>query len=307
MQKQTDILTTCIRMMSKLPLAILQRLAIMLAIVLCQIIPTRTAKYARLNIDIAFPHLDEHERQRIERCAARHEIQAYFEFLHIWGHSTQHNIALVHSVTGEQYLKNALATQQGVVCLIPHFGTWEIMNAWLSQFTALTVMYKPAKNAAANNFVLQARSRERAELVPTDERGVKQIFRALKQGGVTAILPDHSPDSSAELIEWFGVPLYSSQLSAKMIQKTKAKTLLMYAMRNAQRGFDIFIEPMTDDIYDTTQNGTLLIHQAIEQLIQRYPTHYHWSYKRFKASPATSKLYTLPHDDALALIRRIQA
>ena len=36
--------------------------------------------------------------------------------------------------------------------------------------------------------VLCARSREQANLVPTDESGVRQIFKALKQGETTVIL-----------------------------------------------------------------------------------------------------------------------
>lgn len=53
-------------------------------------------------------------------------------------------------------------------------------------------LYKPVKNADADRFVREARSREQANLVPTDESGVRQIFKALKQGETTVILPDHT-------------------------------------------------------------------------------------------------------------------
>lgn len=307
MQKQNDLLTRCIHFISKLPLGVLRRIAIMLAVLLSKIIPTRTAQYAKLNIDIAFPELTESARQNLCKQAIKNEAQSYFEFFHIWGNDYGDNLALVHSVNGEHYLQNALEAKKGLVLLVPHFGTWEVMNTWLSQFTTLTVMYKPIKNQSVDNFVLTARSREHAQLVPTDESGVKQIFRALKQGGTTAILPDHSPDHIAELNAWFDVPLYSSQLSAKMIQKTKASVLMLYAIRNDNAGFDIHIEPISDAIYHCDSlAGTTLIHHSIEQLIRRYPEHYHWSYKRFKASPATKNIYTQNTSEALALVHRIQ-
>lgn len=66
------------------------------------------------------------------------------------------------------------------------------MNAWCAQFTSMTILYKPVKNADADRFVREARSREQANLVPTDESGVRQIFKALKQGETTVILPDHT-------------------------------------------------------------------------------------------------------------------
>jgi Lauroyl/myristoyl acyltransferase len=47
----------------------------------------------------------------------------------------------------------------------------------------------------------------------------------LKQGGTTVILPDHTPNVGGEYIPYFGVPLATSNLSAKLIQKTKARAL----------------------------------------------------------------------------------
>ena len=43
--------------------------------------------------------------------------------------------------------------QKGVVLIVPHFGTWEVMNAWCAQFTSMTILYKPVKNADADRFV----------------------------------------------------------------------------------------------------------------------------------------------------------
>ncbi|WP_223235209.1 ComEC/Rec2 family competence protein, partial [Acinetobacter baumannii] len=42
-----------------------------------------------------------------------------------------------------------LAAKKGVVLIVPHFGTWEVMNAWCAQFTSMTILYKPVKNADA--------------------------------------------------------------------------------------------------------------------------------------------------------------
>jgi KDO2-lipid IV(A) lauroyltransferase len=181
------------------------------------------------------------------------------------------------------------------------------MNAWLSQYTEMTILYKPVKSPEADRFVREARSRERAHLVPTDDSGVRQIFKALKQGGTTVILPDHSPDHSGEMVEYFGIPLASSSLSAKLIQKTKARTLFLYAMRNDQDGFDLHIETIDPNIYaGSAADGTLIIHQAIEQLIERYPTHYHWSYKRFSANPALKKIYDIDEAEALAKVAELR-
>ena len=260
----------------------------------------------RLNLKIALPELSDGQRDVIAKQAARNELTTYFEFFSIWGSSNQKNIERVQKVHGEHLLHQALAAQKGLVLIVPHFGTWEIMNSYVAQFTEMTIMYKPVKDPGADLFVREARSREGAHLVPTDESGVRQIFKALKQGGTTVILPDHTPKQGGEMIPYFGFPLASSNLSAKLIQKTKAKALLLYAIRNDD-GFDMYIEEMSESIYQGTANdGTFVIHQAIEDLVHRYPEHYHWTYKRFKANPKLRALYNLPFNEAVTRLEQLR-
>ena len=268
---------------------------------------SKTSETVRLNLRISLPNLNPIELEDITRQAIRNELKSYFEFFNIWGADNTKNISRIHNIYGKTYLDEALGADNGLVLIVPHFGTWEIMNAYISQFTDMTIMYKPIKNEGADQFVREARSREGSNLVPTDESGVRQIFKALKQGGTTVILPDHTPNVGGEMVEYFGIPLASSNLSAKLIQKTKAKALLLYAMRNDQDGFDMFVEPLNPKIYEgTANNGTQVIHEAIEHLILRHPSHYHWSYKRFKANPALRELYNIPKQEALEKIHHIR-
>lgn len=296
-----------IKLISRQPIKLGRLVAGLVAGLVTRLPLSKISKIIRLNIKIALPNLTETEYQQLSARAIRNELTAYFEFLSIWGSANEKNIKRVQTVVGEQYLHDALAEQKGLVLIVPHFGTWEVMNAWLSQYTQMTILYKPVKNPDADQFVRDARSREQAHLVPTDESGVRQIFKALKQGGTTAILPDHTPDHGGEMIEYFGIPLASSSLSAKLIQKTKAKALLIYAKRNEQDGFDMFIEPIDPRIYEgSAEDGTLVIHQTLEKLIRQYPEHYHWSYKRFSANPALKKIYDIDENNALIKIAEIR-
>ncbi|MGG2099142.1 lysophospholipid acyltransferase family protein [Acinetobacter haemolyticus] len=296
-----------IKFLSRQPIQLGRFFARMLAGFLTSFQLSKISKIIGLNIQIAFPNMDQQQRQQLTKKAIQNELTSYFEFLSIWGSSNQRNIQRIQNVSGEQYLHDALAEKKGIVLIVPHFGTWEVMNAWLSQYTEMTILYKPVKNPDADRFVREARSREQAHLVPTDESGVRQIFKALKQGGTTAILPDHTPDHGGEMINYFGIPLASSSLSAKLIQKTKAKALIIYTMRNDQDGFDMYIEPIDPQIYQgSAEDGTLIIHQTLEQLIKRYPDHYHWSYKRFSANKELKRIYDIDENQALAKVAEVR-
>lgn len=296
-----------IKLLSRQPIQLGRFLARMVAGLVNTFQLSKLSKIISLNIQIAFPDMDQQQRQQLTKKAIRNELTSYFEFLSIWGASNQKNIQRIQKIHGEHYFHDALLEKKGLVLVIPHFGTWEVMNSWLSQYTQMTILYKPVKNPDADQFVRDARSREQAHLVPTDESGVRQIFKALKQGGTTAILPDHTPDHGGDMVDYFGIPLASSSLSAKLIQKTKAKALLIYTMRNDQDGFDMYIEQINPQIYEgPAENGTRIIHQSLEQLIQRYPEHYHWSYKRFRANPALKKIYDIDEAEALAQVAEVR-
>ncbi|HAB43054.1 MAG TPA: lipid A biosynthesis acyltransferase, partial [Acinetobacter sp.] len=204
-----------LKYISRQPLSVSRWIARILALIVNIFKVSKTSDVIRLNLEISLSELSTQERERITRAAIRNELMSYFEFFSIWGSTNQKNIERVHKVIGEDLLHKALAQNKGLVLIVPHFGTWEIMNAYIAQFTSMTIMYKPVKNQAADQFVRAARSREQANLVPTDESGVRQIFKALKQGGTTVILPDHTPNVGGEYIPYFGVPLATSNLSAK--------------------------------------------------------------------------------------------
>ena len=296
-----------LKYISRQPLSVSRWIARILALIVNIFKVSKTSDVIRLNLEISLSELSTQERERITRAAIRNELMSYFEFFSIWGSSNQKNIERVHKVIGEDLLHDALAQNKGLVLIVPHFGTWEIMNAYVAQFTSMTIMYKPVKNQAADQFVRAARSREQANLVPTDESGVRQIFKALKQGGTTVILPDHTPNVGGEYIPYFGVPLATSNLSAKLIQKTKARALFLYALRNENAGFDIHIEAIDEKIYQGDANqGTGIIINTIENLIQRHPEHYHWSYKRFRAHEDLGNIYKLDHDQALSKVNQLR-
>ena len=296
-----------LKYISRQPLSVSRWIARILALIVNIFKVSKTSDVIRLNLEISLSELSAQERERITRAAIRNELMSYFEFFSIWGSSNQKNIERVHKVIGEDLLHEALAQNKGLVLIVPHFGTWEIMNAYVAQFTSMTIMYKPVKNQAADQFVRAARSREQANLVPTDESGVRQIFKALKQGGTTVILPDHTPNVGGEYIPYFGVPLATSNLSAKLIQKTKARALFLYALRNQNAGFDIHIEAIDEKIYQGDANqGTGIIINTIENLIQRHPEHYHWSYKRFRAHEDLGNIYKLDYDQALSKVNQLR-
>lgn len=288
-----------------LPIGALQSIARSLTGLILLIPNASIYKTVRRNFLLTYPEKTEQEREQMTKDSLRSQAMSMLEFIKTWGNPPQYSIDQIREVHGEAIFLEALKNPKGLIAIIPHHGTWEMMNAWLNLHTAPTIMYKPADNPSLDAFVLAARSRLNATLVPTDERGVRAIFRTLKQGGFAVILPDHTPDESGGILSpFFGHQVLTTTLVSRLAQKTGCGVVQMACMRRDDgNGFDVFIEELPEAISSTdlkTSVDTLNI--AVENLIRRNPTQYQWSYKRFKDAPHFNDIYRILDEEVMQVL-----
>ena len=146
------------------------------------------------------------------------------------------------------------------------------------------IMYKPNKNKGIDRFMLEARQRLNTTLVPTDENGVRSIFKHLKQGGLTVILPDHLPKESGGIYSnFFGQKTLSTTLVSKLASKTQCNVIGLSCIRDEVSGFNVHCSRLSDDILSKDlQTSVDSLNQNLEAMINIAPEQYLWSYKRFR-------------------------
>lgn len=251
----------------------------------------------RVNLALCYPELSTIEIEALAKKSVLNQCLNYAESLKCWAMPSEWNIKKIKQVTGLDTLKEALADPKGALIITPHLGNWEIMNPWVRQYGTPTIMYKPIKNKAIEEFVLASRERLNTTMVPTDASGVKALFKNLKQGGFSVILPDHVPDPSGGIVApFFGVNTLTSTLAPKLTQKTKCRVISMICVRSKNEdGYDIYIEDaglQYPELYDQDINtSTTAMNKVVEGLINQFPEHYMWGYKRFRGSEETEELY----------------
>ncbi|MBC7752554.1 MAG: lysophospholipid acyltransferase family protein [Candidatus Saccharibacteria bacterium] len=279
-----------------LPLALLRFFARAVAVIMILMPHTGIRWTTRVNLILAFPELKKSTRLKLERQSVTNQCLAIMESIKCWGMPSQYSIDQIKHVEGLDILKNALADPKGMIAVVPHLGTWEMMNAWLNQFGSPTIMYKPSDNAGMDKFMLEARQRLNATLVPTDEVGVRAIFKILKKGGFTIILPDHVPEPSGGIYApFFGHEVMTTTLVSKLAQKTKCAVIALSCIRNeGNNGFTVVCEAMHDDILNQDLRVSVsALNQSIENMIRRAPEQYVWSYRRFKDAENFKGVYRL--------------
>jgi KDO2-lipid IV(A) lauroyltransferase len=277
------------------PLSVLQMLARFVAWVILRLPNASIMRTVSINMALIAPSLSAHQKRVLTKDIIYHQCLTSIESIKSWAMPPQWSIEQIRDVHNKEYLLEGLANPNGMLAIVPHLGTWEMMNAWLNQFGAPTIMYKPVKGELTNDFVLQGRSRLNATLVPTDGSGVKAVFKTLKQGGFSIVLPDHVPEpSGGVIVPFFGIETLTSTLASKLASKTKCALVgLSCIRRDDGQGFDIYCYKLDDPmLYDrNTETAAHALNIAMQHMIEAHYSHYMWGYRRFKQIPLLDNPY----------------
>jgi KDO2-lipid IV(A) lauroyltransferase len=194
---------------------------------------------------------------------------------------------------GHEHLENALSAGRGVIVMSPHIGCWEvgaqaIAERYGPRFGSLVALFRPARKAWLEPLVAQARQRPYLETVPTSLSGVRTLIRTLRAGGYTAILPDQVPPQGQGVwAPFFGRPVYTMTLVAKLAQQSGALVLLSWCERLAPgQGYCIHMQPWDVTAFrDPTtppEEAARAINDAVAHLVRHAPGQYLWGYARGK-------------------------
>lgn len=283
-----------LKWLAKLPLPLLQRLGQVIGQFVAHFPHTGMHQTVLRNVERAYPQQSRQWHLNTTKASIVSTAITALEFTKTWGMPPDFSLSQVREVHGQALFDEALASGRGVMCIVPHWGTWEVLNAWVNNFVAPTIMYKPGKQPGVDALVLEARARLRATIVPTDDSGVRATFKTLKKGGFTAILPDHTPkDNGGIFAPFFGTSTWTGVMVPKLIQRTQCAVIVLGCMRRADgQGYDVYVLPADPAVHDQDlASATAAMNRSMEALVAIAPEQYQWTYKRFKKNEHEPDFY----------------
>jgi len=241
---------------------------------------------SQINLRLCYPMMSEEEIQVLSRAHMEHFAHILCETPQIWRKGYPWLVENIVSCQGMEHLQKRSDNGAGTIFLVPHHGSWEALGIWLAQLGPMTSLYEPAKHPALDSWIKSSRLRSGMSLAPTNVRGVAQLLKGLKRGANVAILPDQSPRLSGGAFSvLFGVPALTMTLTHNLIQRTGCQVLFVAAIR-VKGGFEIVVQPATDDIYSADEQSSLLaLNAGVESIVALAPSQYQWAYKRFRIQP----------------------
>ena len=243
-------------------------------------------RVVRRNIELAYPQLSVDQRAALMKNAVLEQGALTAELGHVWRRSPAYVMSKLR-VVGIEHLQAAAADERGVLVLAPHVGNWEVLPHHLVTQGNFLGLFEPPKLPSIGLTVLDARKRPGGAYVPTTPKGLVQLVRHFKRGGLTGILPDQVPahESGGLNVPFKGIDCFTASLSANLLSKSGARAVLAGVFR-VKGGWELVYLPVSADIYNEDLEVALTVmNQDIETLISGRDAQYQWSYKRFRTLP----------------------
>jgi Kdo2-lipid IVA lauroyltransferase/acyltransferase len=187
----------------------------------------------------------------------------------------------------ETLVREALSGSQATLLLTPHLGCFEALAKWIAHQTPLTAMYRRPSRAWVASFIESARNTPNLTMARADASGVRLALKTLKSGGLLGILPDQVPKQGEGMwLPWFEREAYTVTLPAKLWLSTQARVYIICAIP-VDTGWQIHCERVTLPQTDTVATVATHLNAALESTVRHNPTHYAWSYTRYKEVTGT--------------------
>jgi KDO2-lipid IV(A) lauroyltransferase len=251
----------------------------------------RESRVTRRNLELAYPELSDAERAVLHRNVLRSTALQAIETLRLWTQPRDRNLARLTERHGEALYDAALAAGKGVIVAAPHYGNWELLNQWLASRGPIAIVYKAPDEEVGDAFLQLVRGGDNVQQVRAEGPAVRQLFKVLKDGGATGILPDQQPKAGDGVFApFFGVEALTMTLVNRLAERTGATVLYGWCERiGPGMEFALHIEATPPGVADPDpRTAASVLNAGIERIARRDPAQYQWTYKRYTLRPAQS-------------------
>lgn len=254
--------------------------------------PNRLRTVTEINLALCYPERTAEWRRDLGRASMIESGKLFCELAPLWRWPLDRIDQLVVDCTGWEHVEQALQEKRGLMVMLPHTGCWELWGLYFSRRIPMTFMYRPSREAELDPFLHEIRQRAGATLVPTNTRGVRALYKALREGQAIGLLPDQEPRFGAGVFApFFGMQAYTMVLLSRLAHNTSAAVVISCMERLPRgRGYHLHLRLPDEAIYDADPLiSATAANRSVENMVAINPAQYMWSYKRFRRKPEGRK------------------
>lgn len=238
------------------------------------------SRRVRENLALVCPELPAAEIERLVRAVPDNVGRSMIEF-----YSGQEFIDRVRDLPvrgpGAGALAEARRDGRPVILATGHFGNYDVARAALvARGYPIGGLYKPMRNPLFNAHYVETISIIGKPLFPRGPRGLGEMVRFLKSGGMLGLVMDQHMSHGVPL-RFFGKRAMTATSAADLALKYDAELIPIYAIRQPDGlSFDIVAEapvPRSD-----AQTMTQAINDSLEAHVRAHMDQWFWIHRRWK-------------------------
>ena len=258
----------------RLPLKLCYRIAIIISDVRA-LFALEDRRQVQGNLKVIFPEKSVKEirqiRIRMFRNFAKYLVD-FFRFSTIDKEYIKQNIQLQNLGYFDQVLKEG----RGVIAVTAHLGNWELGGIVIAllgyPFSAVALVHKDKR---VNAFFNAQREGRGMKVIPFG-KAARQCLKVLAKNEILALAGDRDFAGKGLIIDFFGKPTFLPMGPAAFAQKTNARIVPGFMLRNKDDTFTLRMEkPIEVSSGAGNKNDLLTLVQQykviIEDYIRKYP------------------------------------
>ncbi|WP_170329242.1 lysophospholipid acyltransferase family protein [Ruegeria arenilitoris] len=240
------------------------------------------AERVRRNLKLTCPELSDAEVKRICRDVPDNAGRAIMEHFSPEDFTARQSKAKI-SGPGVAAFDKAVAEGRPVMMITAHFGHYLAARIALQTRSGQPIgcLYRRMANPYFNDAYVEAFYKTGAPMFEQGRRGMVEMVRSLKKGGIIAIVSDLHAHGGEELT-FFGKPAVTSVLNAELAMKYKAELIPCYAIRQPN-GLDFEIVLHDPVPHTDPKTMTQFTNDDLEAVVRQHMGQWFWIHRRWKA------------------------
>lgn len=234
----------------------------------------------RDNLKLVCPEMPEEEVRRMCRAVPDNAGRTLMEF---YSGAAFLERARRAPVTGPGLaaLEAARAKGRPVVLITAHFGNYDAARANLiARGHKMGSLYRRMANPYFNAHYVKTISSVGTPMFEQGRRGMTQLVRYLKQGGIIAIVGDLHAHDGIDM-DFFGKPAVTSLVPAELALKYDAAFIPVYAVRQPN-GLDFEIVMPAEIAHSDPVTMTEAVNAGLEAMVRAHMEQWFWIHRRWK-------------------------
>ena len=244
----------------------------------------------RNNLEHVLPDLPESEIKRLCKAVPNNAGRTLIE-LYSGKDFVKRAVKSPITGPGHQALERARAEGRPVILVTGHFGNYDVSRAALiAKGHNMGALYRRMSNPYFNAHYVRSISTIGTPMFEQGRKGMSQMVRHIKSGGVLGILTDLHAYGGAPL-DFFGKPAITSLITAELALKYNAALIPVYAVRQ-EDGLNFEIIVQAEIPHSDAETMTQAVNDGLETLVRENMHQWFWIHRRWKTlgfTPAPKK------------------